>query len=185
MRILLPTSPRIFRRFCKLFTFPINFLWRKFSPEGYANHIGVNIAKDVRIYGNVSWGTEPWIITIGDGCHITNDVTFVTHDGATLLFRDHTPDLEITAPIKLGKRVYIGTRAMIMPGVEIGDDCIIAAGAIVTRDIPSGSVAAGIPAKVIKTTQEYYEKAQRNSLHLGHLTYKSKDRALREHFGRL
>lgn len=102
MNITSPSVDRIFRRFRKLFTFPFDFLWRKFSHEGYAKHIGVNMGKGVRIYGNISWSTEPWIITIGDGCHITNDVTFVTHDGATLLFRDRTLILKLLHQSNLG-----------------------------------------------------------------------------------
>ncbi|MFZ1290153.1 MAG: hypothetical protein WAR79_08680 [Melioribacteraceae bacterium] len=45
------------------------------------------------------FGTEPWIITIGNHVHITREVLFITHDGGTLLFRQLVPDLEITAPI--------------------------------------------------------------------------------------
>lgn len=65
-----------------------------------------------------------------------------------------------------------------MPGVNIGNRVIIGAGAVVTRDIPDNSVAVGIPAKVIKTADEYFDKLKRESLHLGHLKGQEKDRAL-------
>jgi len=55
-----------------------------------------------------------------------------------------------TAPIKIGNNVWIGYRAIILKGVTIGDNSIIGAGAIVTKDIPSDVVAAGVPAKAIK-----------------------------------
>ena len=61
------------------------------------------------------------------------------------------------APIVIGNNVYIGMGAYIMPGVHIGDNVIVGAGAIVTKDIPSNSVCAGIPARVIKTIDEYYQ----------------------------
>ena len=176
---------RFIRSGRKVFLQPVHFIWNKLSSESYARHIGVNMGKDVHIYGNVRWCTEPWIITLGNHVHITDEVSFVTHDGATLLFRDQMPDLEYTAPIKIGNRVYIGTRATLLPGVTIGDNCIVAAGAVVTKNVPSGSVVAGVPAKIINTTVNYYEKAKIRSLHLGHLHYGEKDKALKKYFGYL
>lgn len=151
-------------------------------PVKYAKKIGVNFEGGVKIYGTVKWTTEPWLITIGDGCHITDGVRFETHDGGTLLFRKIIPDLEITKPIIVGNECYIGNNVIILPGVRIGNHCIIGAGAIVSRDIPDNSVAVGIPARVIKTTDEYLEKIKRESLHLGHLTGQEKDKALMKYY---
>lgn len=152
------------------------------SPTQYAKKIGVNMGSNVHIYGKVYWSTEPWIITLGNNVHITDGVKFLTHDGGTLLFRKEIPDLEITKPILVGNNVYFGNNALIMPGVTIGNDVIIGAGAIVTKDIPDNSVAVGVPAKVIKTSDEYYEKIKRESLHLGHLKGQEKDRALQSYY---
>ena len=151
-------------------------------PVKYAKKIGVNCQEDIYIYGRVSWGTEPWIITLGNNVHITNGVKFITHDGGTLLFRHVIPDLEITKPITVGNNVYIGNNVIILPGVNIGSKVIIGAGAIVSRDIPDNSVAVGVPAKVIKTADEYFEKLQRDSLHLGHLVGEEKDKALKKFY---
>lgn len=137
----------------------------------------------VYIYGNVNWSTEPWIVTIGENVHITNGVNFICHDGGTLLFRHLVPDLEITKPITIGSDVYIGNNVTVLPGITIGNKMIIGAGAIVTRDIPDNSVAVGVPARVIKSADEYFEKIQRESLHLGHLKGEEKDRALMEYYG--
>ena len=155
----------------------------KLNPVKFAKKIGVNISGDLHIYGNVEWGTEPWIITLGDNIHITDGVKFITHDGGTLLFRDRVPNLEITKPIVVGDNVYIGNNTIVLPGVTIGNDVVIGAGAIVTRDIPDNSVAVGVPAKVIKTADEYFEKIKRESLHLGHLKNQEKDKALRKYYG--
>lgn len=155
----------------------------KLAPVRYARKIGVNMQGKVYIYGKINWSTEPWLITLGRNVHITNGVIFITHDGGTLLFRGEIPDLEITKPITVGSDVYIGNNVMIMPGVTIGSRVIIGAGAVVTRDIPDNSVAVGIPARVIKTADEYLEKIKRESLHLGHLKGEEKDLALKEHFG--
>lgn len=102
--------------------------------------------------------------------------------GGTLLFRSTIPDLEITKPISIGNNVYIGNDVIILPGVTIGDNVIIGAGAVVSKNIPSDSVAVGVPARVIKTTQEYFEKIQKESIHLGHLTGEEKDKALRDYY---
>lgn len=115
--------------------------------------------------------------------HITDGVKFITHDGGTLLFRKKIPDLEITKPIVVGNDVYIGNNVIILPGVTIGNNVVIGAGAVVSKDIPDNSVAVGVPARVIKSTEEYLEKLQKESLHLANLKGKQKDKALRDHFG--
>ncbi len=91
--------------------------------------------------------------------------------------------MEITKPIVLGDNVYVGNNVIILPGVTIGSNVVIGAGAIVSRDIPDNSVAVGVPARVIKTTDEYLKKLETESLHLGHLKGREKDRALMKHYG--
>jgi acetyltransferase-like isoleucine patch superfamily enzyme len=154
------------------------------NHEFFAKKIGVKMGDNVKIYGNPfrMFGTEPWCVTLGNNVHITLDVVFVTHDGGTLIYRDQYPDLEITSPITVGNNVYIGMRSIIMPGVKIGNDCIIAAGSIVTKDVPDHTVYGGVPAKFIKTSKDYLDKLKVNSLHLGHLKGKEKDKALRKLF---
>lgn len=155
---------------------------KKHKPVEWARKIGVKMGDDVHLYGDIQWSTEPWIITLGNHVHITNGVQFITHDGGTLILRHLTPDLEITGPITIGDYVYIGTQSIILPNVRIGNNCIVAAGSVVTKDVPDGSVVAGVPARVIKTIDEYHDKAKRQSLHLGHLKGADKDRKLREIF---
>lgn len=147
-----------------------------------ARKLGLNAGADLHIYGDVSFGSEPWIITLGDRVYLTDGVKFITHDGGTLLFRRDVPDLEITKPITLGNDVYVGNNVLFMPGVTVGNKVIIGAGAVVTKDIPDNSVAVGVPAKVIKTADEYFEKLKAESLHLGHLRGKEKDEALRKYY---
>lgn len=162
-------------------------IYGKLNHEKYARYIGVKAGRNLHIYGNPigMFGTEPWCITLGDNVHITREVLFVNHDGGTLLYRHLIPDLEITAPITVGDNVYIGVRAIILPGVNIGNDCIVAAGSVVTKDIPDGSVVGGVPAKFIKSSDDYLSGLKKKSLHLGHLKGKEKDKALREYFKRI
>lgn len=65
----------------------------------------------------------------------------------------------------IGNYVYIGTGALIMPGVTIGDNSLIAAGSVVTKSIPAGSVAAGNPARVLCSVEDYYERNRKWDLH--------------------
>lgn len=160
-------------------------LLAKFRQVDYARLIGVHMGTDIHIYGNAKkmFGTEPWAITLGSHVHITDGVRFVNHDGGTLIFRDSIPDLEITKRITVGDYVYIGIETVILPGVKIGNHCVIGARSVVTRDIPDNSVAVGVPARVIESTEEYLEKLKENSLHVGDLKGIEKDRRLREMLG--
>lgn len=156
---------------------------QRISPVKCAHKLGVNIAGDLYIYGYVKFGTEPWIITLGNNVHLTDGVKFITHDGGTLLFRKYVSDLEITKPIIVGDDVYMGNNVILMPGVTIGNKVVIGAGAVVTKNIPDNSVAVGVPARVIKTADEYFEKIQKESLHLGHLKGPQKDIELQRFYG--
>ena len=117
----------LFKRLWKIFYVPYRELFRRVAPEAYARHIGVNVGKNPHFYGPISWGSEPWIITIGDNVHITGDCKFIVHDGGTLIFRDQIPDLEITKLITVGNNVYIGEDSLILPGVNIGNNVVIGA----------------------------------------------------------
>lgn len=170
----------------KIFMKTIGAWYALIDHEGYAKWIGVNMkGEDIHIYGNPQgmFSTEPWLVTLGNHVYITRDVLFITHDGGTLLFRDKIPDLEITAPITVGEYVYIGVRTIILPGIKIGNHCIIAAGSVVTKDVPDNSVVAGVPATIVKTTDEYLRGIEERSIHLGHLKGAIKDKELRKYFG--
>jgi len=152
------------------------------DPIGYAKSIGVNICGKVYFYSSPvgMFGSEPWMITLGDNVYITTEVRFITHDGGTLPLRKEVPDLEITKPIVVGNDVFIGVRSLIMPGVTIGNRCIIAAGSVVTKDVQDNCVVGGVPAKLIKTTDDYLEKLKLESLHLGHLKGDEKAKELKK-----
>ena len=91
-------------------------------------------------------------ITIGEGATIARDVVIRDYDGHTI----EQLGYEIAKPIIIGKHVWIGNRAMILKGVTIGDGAIIAAGSIVTKDVPTGAVVAGVPAKVVKEDVKWH-----------------------------
>jgi acetyltransferase-like isoleucine patch superfamily enzyme len=151
------------------------------DPVGFARSLGVSVGDGVHFYGvdRGMFGSEPWMIRIGNDCHITAGVQFVTHDGGTLVLRKEVVDLEWSAPIVIGNDVYIGIRSTILPGVTIGNRCVIGAGAVVTRSIPDNCVAVGVPARIIKSTDEYLAQLKAKSLKCGHLKGIEKDRVLR------
>jgi carbonic anhydrase/acetyltransferase-like protein (isoleucine patch superfamily) len=116
---------------------------------------GMRIGQRVLIYSSDLDGLYPEFISIGDDVIITHAVVLV-HDDATVMFAGRRR----IAPVKIGSRVFVGHHSLILPGVEIGDDCIIGAGAVVTRSVPSGSIVAGNPARPIKTVAEYRKKLE-------------------------
>ena len=89
-------------------------------------------------------------IEIGDGTLIGHNVVLATLNHA--LAPERRGDL-IPRPIRIGKNVWIGSNAVILPGVTSGDGAVIAAGAAVTKDVPENSVVGGVPARVLRTIQ--------------------------------
>ena len=90
-------------------------------------------------------------IIIGNDCAISHDVTIMDSDFHNIDYANH----EKSAPVNIGNHVWIGSRAMILKGVTIGDGAIIGAGSVVTKDVPTKSIVAGVPAKVIKENIEW------------------------------
>ena len=88
-------------------------------------------------------------VTIGKFCQIASEVTFetATHE---LDYRPGHARPSIQKPIHVGDHVWIGTRAIIMPGITIGDGAVVGAGALVTKDVAPNTVVVGIPAKPIR-----------------------------------
>ena len=172
----------IWRITIKVLFVPFKMFYAIIAPNSYARFIGVHLGKTSKIYGSSysMFSTNPWLIQIGEHCHIVQKTVFLTHDGGTLVLRHIVPDLEITKPIILGDYVYIGYGVLVLPGVVIGSNVVIGAGSVVTKNIPDNSVAVGVPAKVIKTIDEYLDKLKSESLHLGHLDGKSKDIELKK-----
>jgi len=166
-------------RVLKIFTVPYKLLLAQLYPVKYAKKLGVTMKGSVTIYGSSykMFSAEPYLVTLGDNVYISLDAKFVCHDGSVLPFRKDIPDLDITKRITVGDNVFIGMGALILPGVTIGNNCIVGAYAVVTKDVPDGTVVGGNPAKKIKKTSDYLEKAQEDSIHIGHLTGKEKIKA--------
>jgi acetyltransferase-like isoleucine patch superfamily enzyme len=120
---------------------------------------GLNVADDCRFEGFPSFGSEPYLITIGKRVAMASDVSFITHDGGTHVFRNEERYRKV---IKYGRIVVhdncvLGHRVIVLPGVSIGPNSVVAAGSVVTRNIPPNVLAAGNPAKPVLTLHQYAE----------------------------
>lgn len=117
-----------------------------FTPElSIGDRSGVGI--DCEIYGPVTIGKD---VMMGPECIIYTSGH--NHDRTDIPMMDQGSS-EIK-PVSIGDDVWLGRRVMIMPGVKIGNGCIIGAGAVVTKDIPDYSIAAGVPARVVKSRKD-------------------------------
>lgn len=105
-----------------------------------------------------------WLLEIGDDVGLSDHVKVYCHDASTKPHLGHTK----VGMVKIGDRVFVGAGTVILPNVTIGRDVVIGAGSVVTRDIPGGMVAAGNPARVICTLEEYLgkESARMEQVHV-------------------
>jgi len=160
------------------------FFKRNNSPIGYARELGVQIGRDCKLVAITggTFGSEPYLVKLGDHVEISYEVSFITHDGGVWVGREEYPDLDVIAPIEVGNNVFIGARSILLPGVKIGDNCVIGAGSVVRGEIPSGTVAAGVPAKVVKSTEEYILQSRSRGLDTKRLGPREKKAFLIQHF---
>ncbi|WP_418751608.1 DapH/DapD/GlmU-related protein [Frisingicoccus sp.] len=128
--------------------------FRMFPPFYTDFGKNITIGKDVFINSGCHFQDQGGI-EIGDGALIGHNVVLATinHDLNPKENRKNH-----YAPIKIGAHVWIGSNATILSGVTIGDYAVIAAGAVVTRDVPAMTIVGGVPAKVLKVAQEEKEE---------------------------
>ena len=132
------------------------------SLEKQARYAGVHLG-DGNFIASHFWGTEPYLIKIGSNCGITKGVKMFTHGGARVA-RKKRPPIRHFGKVNIGDYVYIGTNSLIMPGVTIGDNVLVAAGSVVTKSVPSNVVVGGNSAKYICSIDEYIERNEQYNL---------------------
>lgn len=97
-----------------------------------------------------------WLIEVGDNVTFAPEVYLLAHDASTQKLLDYTK----VGKVVIEDNVFIGARALIMPGVRVGKNSIVAAGSVVTKSVPENVVVGGNPARIITTVQEYKQKHQ-------------------------
>jgi len=125
------------------------------------HHIGENVRLKTDILP-----AEPFLVSLHDNVFLAAGVRLVTHSLTNCVFNIMDPSNKYFCQfgkIEICSNVFVGADAIIMYGVTIGKNCIVAAGSVVTKDIPEGSVVAGVPAKVIGTYEESRMKALKYS----------------------
>ena len=140
-------TPEEIRELCSLLIGkPVDSTFALFPPFYTDCGKNISVGKNVFINSGCRFQDQGGI-TIGDGALIGHNVVLAT------LNHDIDPRKRSTmhsAPIVIGKNVWLGANATVLPGVIIGDGAIIAAGAVVTKNVPPNVIVGGVPAKVIK-----------------------------------
>lgn len=133
--------------------------WEKARTLGFGE--GTSIYDSALVIGDVSVGEHTWIgpnvvldgsagLVIGSYCSISAGAQIYTHDTVQWALSGGKADPE-RARTTIGDRCYIGPNVVVAKGVKIGDGCVVGAGAVVLRDLPSGTKAAGVPARILES----------------------------------
>ena len=143
-------------------------LWSHDQKIEFLRKRGVQIGERCRIYARISaFGSEPYLVKIGDHVEITSGVRFITHDGATWVFRelaDWDESINRINTIEIMDNCFVGANAIILYGVRIGPNSIVGAGAVVSKDVPENSIVVGNPARVIGEIDSFFEKCKAEAI---------------------
>ncbi|MCI8396878.1 MAG: acyltransferase [Clostridia bacterium] len=143
----------------------------KSSTKSYIKYLrkkGIEIGNNVTFYEpntNYVDTQKPWLVKIGDNVEITRGVVIITHDYSwSVIKKLDGRVIGSRRKVQIGNNVFIGMNSIIMQGVTIGNNVIIGANSVVNKDIPSNSVVAGNPARIISDIKKYTKKREEKYL---------------------
>lgn len=119
----------------------------RFVKVTYLRAAGVRIGQNTMISLGAKIDVRRGNVRIGDNCHITHGVVILSHDGAA---RQIDPGDDGEGIVVIGDNVFVGVNAVVLKGVTIGDNSVVAAGAVVSAEVPENVVVAGNPARIIR-----------------------------------
>lgn len=131
------------------------------DPSELAKRKGVKLGRNCKLNKRIAWGSEPYLISIGDNFYCSSNITFITHDGSVHILRMQERDKErfgYFGSIRIGDNVFIGYGVTILPNSNIGSNVIVGACSLVKGELKSNSVYAGVPAKYICSIDDYLNK---------------------------
>ncbi len=153
------SMPEVRDLFARLFGKPVDPSFRVFPP--FYTDFGKNITVGKNVFINACCHfQDQGGITLGDNCLVGHNVVFATLNHG---FAPEERQSMLPAPIVVGRNVWIGSNSTILQGVTIGDNSIIAAGSVVTKDVPANAIVAGIPARFIRSISPEEEKQQKQA----------------------
>ena len=137
----------------------------KIATIKVAKSKGMKVGKNFFVQGIPNFGSEPFLIEIGDHVTIAENVGFINHGGDARVTKriERYKNGRNFGRIRIGNNSFVGKGSVIMPGVSIGNNCIIGSLSIVSSSVPDNTVYAGNPAKFICTIDEYGDKLLLNT----------------------
>lgn len=131
-----------------------------------AKNRGLKIGENLYVQGVPNFGSEPFLIEIGNHVTLAEGVSFINHGGDARVTKriEKYKDGRNFGRIKIGNNTFIGKGTIMMPGISIGNNCIIGSLSVVSSSVPDNSVYVGSPAKFICTIDEYGERLLTNNV---------------------
>ena len=131
-----------------------------------AKNRGLKIGENLYVQGVPNFGSEPFLIEIGNHVTLAEGVSFINHGGDARVTKriEKYKDGRNFGRIKIGHNTFIGKGTILMPGISIGNNCIIGSLSVVSSSVPDNSVYVGSPAKFICTIDEYGERLLKNNV---------------------
>jgi acetyltransferase-like isoleucine patch superfamily enzyme len=150
------------------------------NPVSYFRSQGAEIGEGVEIFGASlsTFGSEPYLVSIGNQVTVSHGVDFITHDGGLRVTRAKDPGAYLYGRIRVADHCFIGAHSIFLPGATVGAGSVIGTGSIVAGEIPPGVVAIGVPAKPVKSVDEYVAGKRHLWIDTGGLTYEEKKKLL-------